>query len=150
LISSHSSYTSQKQRLPQAGLPQGSPLSPILFLFFNADLVQRKIDGHQGGIAFLDDYTAWVTGKSAEENRLKIQTVIQQATEWEGRSGATFESEKTAYIHFTRNQEKTSTTPVQVHGKDIIPAPEVKILGVIIDEQLRFKAHIMRTANKGL
>ena len=39
-------YTSRTQHLLQAGLPQGSPLSPILFLFFNADLVQRKIDAH--------------------------------------------------------------------------------------------------------
>ena len=32
-------HTSNQQQLLQAGLPQGSPLSPILFLFFNADLV---------------------------------------------------------------------------------------------------------------
>ena len=44
--------------LPQAGLPQGSPLSPILFLFFNADLVQWKIDSNGGAIAFVDDFTA--------------------------------------------------------------------------------------------
>jgi hypothetical protein len=31
---------SEVQSLPQAGLPQGSLLSLILFLFFNADLVQ--------------------------------------------------------------------------------------------------------------
>jgi hypothetical protein len=32
---------SEAQSLPQAGLPQGSSLFLILFLFFNADLVQR-------------------------------------------------------------------------------------------------------------
>lgn len=48
--------------LQHAGLPQGSPLSPILFLFFNSDLVESKINKNRGAIAFIDDYSAWVTG----------------------------------------------------------------------------------------
>jgi hypothetical protein len=47
----------EQQQLLQAGLPQGSLLSPVLFLFFNADLVQRRIDGNGGSMAFVDDYT---------------------------------------------------------------------------------------------
>ena len=140
----------QVQRLPQAGLPQGSPLSPILYLFFNADLVQRKIDANQGGIAFVDDYTAWVTGPTARENRFKIQEIIQRATEWERRSGATFEPEKTAYIHFTRNRERQDNTPVTVGGKEIQPSEEVKILGVIMDKELRYRQHIHRAAARGV
>jgi len=41
----------------QAGLPQGSPLSPILFLFFNFNLVQTKTNKNQGAIAFVDGST---------------------------------------------------------------------------------------------
>ena len=56
---------SEVQSLPQAGLPQGSPLSPILFLFFNTDLMQQQINSHSRAIAFVDDFTTWVTRPTA-------------------------------------------------------------------------------------
>ncbi|RKK65355.1 hypothetical protein BFJ69_g16358 [Fusarium oxysporum] len=71
--------SSESEPLPQAGLPQGSPLSPILFLFFNADLVQTQIDRNSGAIAFVDDYTAWVSGLTAQSNRRGIQAIIDKA-----------------------------------------------------------------------
>jgi hypothetical protein len=50
-------HTSEQRELPQAGLPQGSPLSPVSFLFFNAYLVQRRIKAERGSIAFVNDYS---------------------------------------------------------------------------------------------
>ena len=111
----------------QAGLPQGSPLSPILFLFFNADLVQQRIDQNGGAIAFVDDYTAWVVGKTAAENMDRLQSIVQRATEWESRSGASFEGDKTAFIHFTRNSTRQPADgPMTVKGEEIRPTPTVK------------------------
>lgn len=94
---------SQQEGLPHAGIPQRSPLSSILFLFFNADLVQRRINSKGGAVAFIDDYTIWAIGNSAAFNCQELENLIQHATEWERRSGATFEPDKTTVIHFTRN-----------------------------------------------
>ncbi|KAF6514240.1 hypothetical protein HZS61_006496 [Fusarium oxysporum f. sp. conglutinans] len=143
-------YTSGRRDLPQAGLPQGSPLSPVLFLFFNADLVQCKIDAKGGSIAFIDDYSAWVTGLTAEANRVGIQAVIDRALEWERRSGATFEEDKTVIIHFTRHHERTDESPYTIKGQAIIPKKSGKILGLVMDSELRYEEHVKEAATRGL
>ncbi|KAJ5300215.1 hypothetical protein N7508_007458 [Penicillium antarcticum] len=141
---------SEIQTLPQAGLPQGSPLSPILFLFFNADLVQRQIDSQGGAIAFVDDFTAWVTGPTARDNRGGIETIIKEALDWERRSGATFEAEKTAIIHFAPKTYKLEQDSFTIKGQSVEPKEKVKILGVLMDTRLKYKEHIARAASKGL
>jgi hypothetical protein len=125
-------------------------LSPILFLFFNADLVQRHIDSHGGAIAFVDDFTAWVTGPTAQSNRQGIEAIINDALDWERRSGATFEADKTAIIHFTRKSYRSESEPFDIKGQEIRPKNHVKILGVIMDAKIKFKEHVARASSKGL
>jgi len=78
--------TSEVKLLPQPGLPQGSPLAPILFLFFNANLVQQTFrDG--GSMAYIDDYTAWIVGPSAAANtRILQEEVLPKLDRWKRKS----------------------------------------------------------------
>ncbi|KAM3543691.1 hypothetical protein ARSEF1564_003451, partial [Beauveria bassiana] len=141
---------SDVQALDQAGLPQGSPLSPVAYLFFNADLVQRRIDANGGAIAFIDDFTAWVTGPTAQSNLEGIRSIVEQAEDWERRSGATFNAKKTAIMHFTRNARKADTTPIVIKGQSVEPKEHTKILGVIMDARLKFRQHIPEAASKAM
>jgi hypothetical protein len=71
-------------------------------------------------------------------------------TRRERRSGATFEAEKTAIIHFTRYASRIDSEPFTIKGERVFPKDHVKIMGVIMDSRLRYKQHIARAATKGL
>jgi hypothetical protein len=101
-------------------------------------------------MAFVDDYSAWVTGLSAEANRPAIQDIINRAIQWEKRSGATFESEKTTIIHFTRDSKRTDAAAFTIKDKTVTPTSEARILGVVMDSKLRYKTHMANAATKGL
>ena len=143
-------FTSEVCELPQSGLPQGSPLAPILFLFFNADLVQTKFR-NGNSMAFVDDYTAWIVGESAADNTKRIQEdILPVLKKWERESGAVFEASKTAFIHFTRVKSETRDDTQSLQFKDTLiePTTVVKILGVLFDQGLRFKLHVSKVAGK--
>jgi hypothetical protein len=92
---------------------QGSTLSPILFLFSNANLVQDVINANRGSVAYVDDYTAWLTGSTTEESTRKVQQrLIPSAEARESESGASFKPEKK---DFHTLLEKSGQTIRRVH-----------------------------------
>ncbi|TKA63056.1 hypothetical protein B0A49_08854 [Cryomyces minteri] len=120
------------------GLPQGPPLSPILYILYNADLVERPIDSNRGALGFVDDFTAWVTGPSTGPNTRKIQETILPG------------ADKTAFIHFTRNpgKEDRPAESNTFRGQSIPAGSSIKLLRVVLDKQLDMKLHMARVATK--
>jgi hypothetical protein len=51
-------FESEVSPIEFAGIPQGSPLSPLLYVYYNADLVEWKIDSNGGALSFVDDFNA--------------------------------------------------------------------------------------------
>lgn len=141
--------------LPFAGLPQGSPLSPILYLFFNASLIQSVINKNRGAIAFVDYYSAWVTGVDIQENEKKIQdTIIPYVQDWGRRSVSIFQAKKTIMTHFTRHKKKlregSETQGITMDQITIHGSKTIKILGVILDQGLRYIEHVTTARDKGI
>lgn len=53
-------------------------------------------------------------------------------------------------MHFTRIAARSSIAPISIKGKLVFPKTEAKILGVIMDLELRYWKHIAEAATKGL
>jgi len=56
----------------------------------------------------------------------------------------------TTEIHFTRNTARLSDITSNIKGQEVRPAAEVKLLGVIMDRELRYKSHMALAATSGL
>lgn len=57
---------------------------------------------------------------------------------------------KTILIHFTRRVDRTSTTPFMTKGETITSSNAAKILGVVMNAELRYTQRIANVATKGL
>ena len=74
----------------ETGIPQGSPISPILFLFFIADLLDTINNAalRTSAIGFVDDTYILTYGDSTERNCRTLKRIHEQCEEWARKHGA--------------------------------------------------------------
>ena len=72
-----------EERTANVGIPQGSPLSPILYLFYNADLLEiyNNIRLRTSIIGFVDDINILIYSELTEENYKKLSKVYEKYEE---------------------------------------------------------------------
>src|SRR5947209_15083142 len=89
----------------ETGIPQGSTLSPALFIFFISDLLRQfqEVKENMLGFGFVDDTTLVTWGNSAESNCRRLEAAHDKCIAWAKRFGAKFAPAKYQVIHFTKN-----------------------------------------------
>ena len=147
-------HTSKTYGVP-AGLPQGSPVSPILFMLFTEPLFkQGSVQIRRGRFGYADDICQLVASPSLEENCRLLQHTAEELQHWGREEGLTFDLQKTELQHFSRGIND-SNPPCHIHtpqGTHVIQPPGPKgatrWLGIWFDRKLKFNKHCKTLAAK--
>nr|XP_055031454.1 uncharacterized protein LOC129420520 [Misgurnus anguillicaudatus]XP_055031455.1 uncharacterized protein LOC129420520 [Misgurnus anguillicaudatus]XP_055031456.1 uncharacterized protein LOC129420520 [Misgurnus anguillicaudatus] len=128
------------------GTPQGSVISPLLFIIMINDVfVQGQED--IGRSLFADDGAVWKRGRNVEYVIRKVQGEIDKVAEWGYDWGFRFSIDKTKTVFFTRKRIQEDKK-LRLYGREIERLSSFKFLGVTFDSRLTFAEHIRRVEGK--
>ena len=144
------------------GIGQGDPLSMLLYIIYNADLLDLPDNPNaEDVIGYVDDIALFSTGIDFDESTQRLSEMMTKqdgGLQWSISHNSRFEVTKSAIIHFSR---KTVPDPDSHHGRMQLPRPTLtlnqeevqevtsyKYLGIQIDNRLKWKEQAQRaTAN---
>ena len=128
------------------GVPQGSPLSPLLFNIFIAPALEG-VDLERA--LFADDMAVYASGASVPDICERISRSLKPLSAWARKWGVEFNFAKSGATVLTQKHQ-TPTPAVTFQGKALIHLQQVQYLGVILDRRLSWKPHLEMVRNRAV
>ena len=129
------------------GVPQGSILGPLLFLIYINDL--GTIFQNLSTVLFADDSNLIASGNSIETLERKINQDIPLLTKWLQTNRLSLNIKKTHVMVFGRkSKNQTNDLSVTIEGTKLEIVKHTKFLGVILDNEINWKQHILHISQK--
>lgn len=146
-----------------SGADQGCPMSQLIFQFYNADLIEPDIlHPEELKVGFVDDVALLAEGATFEAANQAITSMMTRpsgALNWADLHNSTFDITKTGLVGFTRQRTSSlgvpaktmplQQLPITIRGREIMPKTSHPFLGLVVDEELRFREHSAKVLAKG-
>lgn len=143
------------------GVPQGSILGPTLFLIYINDLCSLNLE-HGELISYADDTVLMFTADTWQDAYDIAQTGFNKVTTWLHDNILSLNTEKTKYITFSiTNTYRRNEFQLFAHTKLCLTTDlgscdckslkstiTIKYLGIVIDNNLNFKQHIVTLSKR--
>ena len=136
-----------------SGVPQGTVLGPLLFLIFLNDLEDEVVDAI---LSFFADDSRVGMEVLTEEDIDKLQRDLDRILEWALRNNMVLNEEKYELMVHSHNQSSllgelplTGANYVTSGGSVLTPSRELRDLGVLVSENLSWRAHYVKLTTRG-
>ena len=140
--------TDSDPKLLRQGLPQGSVMSPLLFLVFINDLLIDWPEDVEVS-AFADDVAVWARSRSLEGATERVQKAAEKMEKWCDDWLMELSVAKCEVAVFSMDAKDSTAQPVvKCKGQELSVTPHPTFLGVTFDRRLSFGEHVKRLVCK--
>ena len=130
------------------GLPQGSVLSPLLFLFYIntlADVIPEDVDK---GL-FADDASVWAQDADLNVAADRVEHAVDAIYKWSQRKKMEINVLKSEITFFSNDPSEAGWRPhIKLAGQEVPFNSNPRFLGVHLDRTLSFQEHVLYVAGK--